>query len=160
MTRVNEFLDEWQLKQRSGLLCVTGEVNILHEFTATLDLEVIRQIVHALSHVTSELMTILERLPRHELRSHIYEDALSIPISIDLKLRHHVALKREKCIFTRGMVRFVFINRDFHNRAYHVGEVEPLGSLTLPDVRFYDYSTMFEFLICFCEFFNSLQDIL
>lgn len=136
MARVSEFLDEWQLKQRTGLLCVTGEVNILHEIPTTMDLEVIRQIVHALSHVISVLMPILERLPCHELRSHIYEDTLAIPISIDLKLRHHVALKWEKCIFARGMARFVFISRDFHNRAYHIGDGEPLSNLTLPDVRF------------------------
>ena len=146
---------------RHGVDRLMGEISILHESRTTLHSEVIRCIVHAWSQVVFVLMSQLERLPRSELRSILFEDTVLMPNSIELKVRHHVALKREKCVFVRGVARFVFINRNFHNHAHHMGITgNPLHTLTLSEVRFLDHRTAIEFLICFCTVFQTLKDII
>ena len=159
--QVNLFLDELELRVQHGVDRLMGEISILHESHTTLHAEVIRCIVHALSQVVFILMSRLERLPRSELRAILFEDTVVMPNSIELKVRHHVALRREKCVFVRGMARFVFIHRDFHNHAHHVGiQGNPLHRLTLTHVRILDHRTAIEFLICFCIFFQTLEDII
>ena len=161
MQQVNLFLDELELRVDHGVDRLMGEISILHESRTTLHSEVIRCIVHALSQVLFVLMSQMERLPRSELRSILYEDTVLMPNSIELKVRHHLAIRREKCVFVRGMARFVFNNRNFYNHAHHTGtDREPLFSLTLNEVRFLNHRTMIEFLICFCTFFQTLADII
>ena len=161
MQQVNLFIDELELRVRHGVDRLIGEISILHERRSTLNMGMIRSIVYALSQIVFVLMSSLERLPRSELRAILYEDTVLMPNSFELKIRNHVPLKREKCIFVRGMARFVFIDRDFHNHAHHVGIVgNPLTNLTLNDVHFMDHSTILEFLVCFCIFFQTIEDII
>jgi len=154
--QITLFIDEMELREQHGVERSVGEIHILHDSHPTLHVEVIRCIVHALGQVVTVLMETLEQLPRVQLRHYIFEDGAVMPNCMELKVRHHADVRREKCIFVRGLARFVFTNRDFHNHAHHVGIVgNPLSNLRLSDVQFMDHSTNMEYLLCFCSFFRS-----
>lgn len=79
-----------------------------------------------------------------------------MPLTLSLTLRSHTGDKMERCLFVRGMARFEFKYREFHDNAFHVGRVgDPLINFQLIDTPSIMHVTSNDFLICYCSFFTS-----
>lgn len=79
-----------------------------------------------------------------------------MPLTLSLTLRSHTGDKMERCLFVRGMARFEFKYREFHDNTFHVGRVgDPLINFQLIDTPSIMHVTSNDFLICYCSFFTS-----
>lgn len=150
------FMEKVEAREMYQIEQSLGEIHILHDDYPYLSYETMRQVVHALGHILRVLMNVMDAGPRELLRDILFEDATVMPLTLSLTLRSHTAEKMERCLFVRGMARFVFKYREFHDNAFHVGHMgDPLSNFQLIDTRSIMHVTSNDFLICYCSFFTS-----
>lgn len=151
------FMDEVESRELHQIEQSLGEIQILHDDFPYLSFDTMHQVVHALGHVLRVLMNVMDGGERALLQDILFEDNSVMPLSISLTIRTHSGTRMDRCLFVRGMVRFEFKYREFHNNAFHVGRVgDPLNNLQLIDTRSIMHVTSNDFLICYCSFFTSL----
>ena len=151
------FMDEVEARDLHQIGQSLGEIHILHDDYPYLSYDVMREVVHSLGHVLRILMNTLDDGSRELLRDLLFEDTPMITLNITLTLRSHSGDKMERCLFVRGMARFEFKYREFHDNAFHVGRVgDPMDNFQLIDTRSIMHVTSNDFLICYCSFFTSL----
>ena len=149
-------MDEVEAREMHQIEQSLGEIHILHDDYPYLTYDTMRQVFHGLGHVLRVLMNVLDEGSRGLLRDILFEDNTVIPLTLSLSLRSHTGDKMERCLFVRGMARFEFKYREFHDNAFHVGRVgDPLNNLQLIDTRSTMHVTSNDFLICYCSFFTS-----
>lgn len=150
------FMEEVETREMHQIEQSLGEIHILHDDYPYLSYETMRQVVHALGHVLRVLMNALDAGSRELMRDILFEDAPVMPLTMSLTIRSHTPEKMERCLFVRGMARFEFKYREFHDNAFHVGCVgNPLSNFQLIDTRSIMHVTSNDFLICYCSFFTS-----
>lgn len=150
------FMEEVEAREMHEIEQSLGEIHILHDDYPYLSYETMRQVVHALGHVLRVLMNVMDSGSRELLRDILFEDASVMPLTMSLTLRSHSAEKMERCLFVRGMARFEFKYREFHDNAFHIGRIgDPLGNFQVTDTRSIMHVTSNDFLICYCSFFTS-----
>lgn len=150
------FMEEVEAREMHQIKQSLGEIHILHDDYPYLTYETMRQVVHALGHVLRVLMNVVDAGSRDLLRDILFEDAAVMPLTMSLTLRSHTGDKMERCLFVRGMARFEFKYREFHDNAFHVGRIgDPLSNFQLIDTRSIMHVTSNDFLICYCSFFTS-----
>lgn len=150
------FMEEVEAREMHQIEQSLGEIHILHDDYPYLTYETMRQVVHALGHVLRVLMNVVDAGSRDLLRDILFEDAAVMPLTMSLTLRSHTGDKMERCLFVRGMARFEFKYREFHDNAFHVGRIgDPLSNFQLIDTRSIMHVTSNDFLICYCSFFTS-----
>ena len=149
-------MEEVEAREMHQIEQSLGEIHILHDDYPYLTYETMRQVVHALGHVLRVLMNVVDAGSRELLRDILFEDVTVMPLTVSLTLRSHTGYKMERCLFVRGMARFEFKYREFHDNAFHVGRVgDPLSNFQLIDTRSIMHVTSNDFLICYCSFFTS-----
>lgn len=150
------FMEEVEAREMHQIEQSLGEIHILHDDYPYLTYETMRQVVHALGHVLRVLMNVVDAGSRDLLRDILFEDAAVMPLTMSLTLRSHTGDKMERCLFVRGMARFEFKYREFHDNAFHVGRIgDPMSNFQLIDTRSIMHVTSNDFLICYCSFFTS-----
>lgn len=150
------FMEEVEAREMHQIEQSLGEIHILHDGYPYLTYETMRQVVHALGHVLRVLMNVVDAGSRDLLRDILFEDAVVMPLTMSLTLRSHTGDRMERCLFVRGMARFEFKYREFHDNAFHVGRIgDPLSNFQLIDTRSIMHVTSNDFLICYCSFFTS-----
>ena len=150
------FMEEVEAREMHQIEQSLGEIHILHDDYPYLSYETMRQVVHALGHVLRVLMNVVDGGSRDLLRNILFEDAAVMPLTMSLTLRTHTGYKMERCLFVRGMARFEFKYREFHDNAFHVGRMgDPWSNFQLIDTRSIMHVTSNDFLICYCSFFTS-----
>ena len=150
------FMEEVEARERHEIEQSLGEIHILHGDYPYLTYDTMRQVVHALGHVLRVLMNVLDAGSRELLRDILFEDAAMMPLTLSLTLRAHAGDRMERCLFVRGMARFEFKYREFHDNAFHVGRIgDLLSNFQLIDTRSIMHVTSNDFLICYCSFFTS-----
>lgn len=149
------FMDEVESRELHEIEQSLGEIYILHDDFPYLEYDVMRRVVHCLGHVLRVLMNVLDSGERRHLRDILFEDQSVMPLHMSLTLRHHTDARLERCLFVRGMARFEFKYREFHDNAFHVGGFDdPWNSFQLQDTRSIMHVTSNDFLICYCSFFR------
>ena len=149
-------MEEVEAREMHQIEQSLGEIHILHDDYPYLSYETMRQVVHALGHVLRVLMNVMDAGPRELLRDILFEDGAVMPLTMSLTLRSHTGEKMERCLFVRGLARFEFKYREFHDNAFHVGGIgDPLFNFQLIDTRSIMHVTSNDFLICYCSFFTS-----
>ena len=151
------FMDEVESRELHQIEQSLAEIQILHDDFPYLSYDTMRQVVHALGHVLRVLMNVMDGGERELLRDILFEDNTVMPSSISLTIRTHSGDRMDRCLFVRGMARFEFKYREFHDNAFHVGRIgDPLNSFQLMDTRSIMHVTSNDFLICYCSFFTTL----
>ena len=151
-------MDEVESRELHQIEQSLGEIQILHDDFPYLSFDIMHQVVHALGHVLRVWMNVLDGGERALLRDILFEDSAVMPLSISLTLRSHSGTRMDRCLFVRGMARFDFKYREFHDNAFHVGRVgDPWNTFQLIDTRSIMHVTSNDFLICYCSFFTSLM---
>lgn len=150
------FMDEVEARELHEIEQSLGEIHILHDDYPYLSYETMRQVVHTIGHVLRVLMNVMDSGSRELLRDILFEDASVMPLTMSLTLRSHAAERMERCVFVRGMARFEFKYREFHDNAFHIGRIgDPLANFQVIDTRSIMHVTSNDFLICYCSFFTS-----
>lgn len=151
-------MDEVESRELHQIEQSLGEIQILHDDFPYLSFDIMHQVVHALGHVLRVWMNVMDGGERALLRDILFEDNTVMPLSISLTLRTHSGTRMDRCLFVRGMARFDFKYREFHENAFHVGRVgDPWNSFQLNDARSIMHVTSNDFTICYCSFFTSLM---
>ena len=151
-------MDEVESRELHQIEQSLGEIQILHDDFPYLSFDTMHQVVHGLGNVLRVLMNVMDGGERSLLRDILFEDNTVMPLSISLTIRTHSGNRMDRCLFVRGMARFEFKYREFHDNAFHVGRVgDPLNNFQLIDSRSIMHVTSNDFLICYCSFFTSLM---
>lgn len=151
-------MEEVEAREMHQIEQSLGEIHILHDDFPYVSHETMRQVVHALGHVLRVLMNVLDAGSRELLSDILFEDGAVMPLTMSLTLRSHTGEKRERCLFVRGMARFEFKYREFHDNAVHIGHIgDPLWNFEPTIIRWNlgQIVTSHGFLICYCSFFTS-----
>ena len=150
------FMDEVEARELHEIEQSLGEIQILHDDFPYLSYMTMREVVYTVGHVLRVLMNCLDTGERSLLRDILFEDYSVIPLSVSLTLRSHEGLRMERCLFVRGMARFEFKYREFHDNSFHIGRIgDPLDNFQMIDTRSIMHVTSNDFLICYCSFLNS-----
>ena len=151
------FMEEVEARAMHQIEQSLGEIHILHDHYPELSRENQCQVVHALGHVLRLLMNVLDAGSRELLRHILYEDGAVMPLTMTLTLRSHEGNRLERCLFVRGMARFEFKYREFHENAIHMGRHNPLFYFDENEIRWnLDQNNNNTYiLICYCSFFTS-----
>ena len=152
------FMEEVEAREMHQIEQSLGEIHILHDEFAYLSPVTQRRVIHALGHVLRVLMNVLDAGSRDLLRDILFEDSAVMPLTMTLTLHRDRGEKMERCLFVRGMARFEFKYRDFHDNAVHIGTTgDPLLNFNLDEIQWNlpEIVNSTYFLICYCSFFTS-----